>query len=621
MRSSSRKSGRRGLVLVITLLAMVLLGAMVFFVFNLGRNIHERTATQHAADATAISGATFAARSFNLIAMNNVGMTRTLTHTVLLDAMPETIAFTMIDQASLLEGIDEQLGRRIGRDYLIEEIESIRDQLQTEVDWLVAVDDQLATRYAITNPLPRDFELPGSAAEEGELDVRELTHFIAPNVGLGQMWRAMLAMDEANQAIQDELAAVTYSTAVQTGRANGMIADAGSTEVHLVWPADRVPVERGDFLDFQRPFNVGQLPDGADDPLIRRGPFDTVFGLRRPLIESQTRDNTDNGSRGSGGNDWSEGAPEELGRIIYRNTVGYGTHGLYEELRNRTSWSLWRALRLSRISTHFWRGVEPKRLMLWQQEYDEDELVQPNWIMNYQDALAQADADDDAIVETRYVRLTFRYERDSPADTRVAVDRDVLYRGGWVSQPPEPSDLVAQHIWVDDSYEWYNTNDPDRVFVYENYFIFAGINIGEPVTLRNPYEGLAGNELPAPMDFAHHLFEPNETGRQALSMLAVARRENKPTIWREMFARSGPEPNMVAVAQAKVFNNHSWDLWTQMWHAKLEPVQSYERWVDELERSIITVESMPNSAGAATVTSMHRYLNSMRGLAREAGWE
>jgi len=37
------------------------------------------------------------------------------------------------------------------------------------------------------------------------------------------------------------------------------------------------------------------------------------------------------------------------------------------------------------------------------------------------------------------------------------------------------------------------------------------------------------------------------------------------------------------VAQAKVFNRTSWDLWTQDWRASLAPVTMWDDWADRLE--------------------------------------
>ncbi|MEM1099127.1 MAG: pilus assembly protein TadG-related protein, partial [Planctomycetota bacterium] len=71
-----RSSDHAGVVLVAALLALVLLASAVFFVFNVGTHIHRKIETQHAADAAAIAGAGWVARTMNLVAMNNVESAR-----------------------------------------------------------------------------------------------------------------------------------------------------------------------------------------------------------------------------------------------------------------------------------------------------------------------------------------------------------------------------------------------------------------------------------------------------------------------------------------------------------------------------------------------------------------
>jgi len=67
-----------GQVLIVTLLAITLLMGLIFFVYNFGDHVNRRLALQNAADAAAISGAGWTARSMNVIAMNNVAVTRCL---------------------------------------------------------------------------------------------------------------------------------------------------------------------------------------------------------------------------------------------------------------------------------------------------------------------------------------------------------------------------------------------------------------------------------------------------------------------------------------------------------------------------------------------------------------
>ncbi|HHH75793.1 MAG TPA: hypothetical protein ENL03_02055, partial [Phycisphaerae bacterium] len=73
---ATARQQRRGQVLMIILIGMVLMSGLIFYVYNLGSQVNQQVDMQDAADATAISGAGWMARSMNLIAMNNVGQAK-----------------------------------------------------------------------------------------------------------------------------------------------------------------------------------------------------------------------------------------------------------------------------------------------------------------------------------------------------------------------------------------------------------------------------------------------------------------------------------------------------------------------------------------------------------------
>ena len=83
--ASTNVSRQRGVVTVITLLAMLLLVGLVFYVINLGRQVNTRVVTQNAADSAAMGGAGWVARSLNVVAMNNVEMARLIAVTNVLE--------------------------------------------------------------------------------------------------------------------------------------------------------------------------------------------------------------------------------------------------------------------------------------------------------------------------------------------------------------------------------------------------------------------------------------------------------------------------------------------------------------------------------------------------------
>ncbi len=106
---------QRGAIMVIALLALVLLACLVFFVFNVGRHVAARVETQNAADSAAMSGASWVARSFNTVAMNNVESARLISLAAVLDAMPQAVRFTLTDQINFANGVENQLLRGVGR--------------------------------------------------------------------------------------------------------------------------------------------------------------------------------------------------------------------------------------------------------------------------------------------------------------------------------------------------------------------------------------------------------------------------------------------------------------------------------------------------------------------------
>ena len=82
----AKPARRRGVVMIITLLAIVLMVALVLFVLNLGQQVNRRIAVQDTADATAIAGSTWVARTLNTVAKNNVTLSRYIALVTVLDA-------------------------------------------------------------------------------------------------------------------------------------------------------------------------------------------------------------------------------------------------------------------------------------------------------------------------------------------------------------------------------------------------------------------------------------------------------------------------------------------------------------------------------------------------------
>jgi hypothetical protein len=115
--------------------------------------------------------------------------------------------------------------------------------------------------------------------------------------------------------------------------------------------------------------------------------------------------------------------------------------------------------------------------------------------------------------------------------------------------------------------------------------------------VENPYDGFDpdATTAPAPIDFDHSLVPADNAAvrRGLLTFLGIARRDDHAAMWPSAFKGGKPDSHIVGLAQAAVFNDHSWDLWTPMWHSQLEPLTGYDAWVTLMEASDPTALTMP----------------------------
>jgi hypothetical protein len=84
-------------------------------------------------------------------------------------------------------------------------------------------------------------------------------------------------------------------------------------------------------------------------------------------------------------------------------------------------------------------------------------------------------------------------------------------------------------------------------------------------------------------------------------------------IWPQRFESKSPVRFAVAVAEAKVFNDQSWDLWTQSWQTQLTPVTDWESWAELLADSAIDAEVLPPSLSQEELENAVRYAESIGG--------
>ena len=65
---------------------------------------------------------------------------------------------------------------------------------------------------------------------------------------------------------------------------------------------------------------------------------------------------------------------------------------------------------------------------------------------------------------------------------------------------------------------------------------------------------------------------------------------------------------MVALAQAEVFNNRSFDLWTQEWRVQLVPLTKWDDWVRKLELGVGDADEIGAEVNAEDVENIRQYM-------------
>jgi len=154
---------------------------------------------------------------------------------------------------------------------------------------------------------------------------------------------------------------------------------------------------------------------------------------------------------------------------------------------------------------------------------------------------------------------------------------------------------------------------------YIEFRVFGGIEIRNEVMLSNPLAGAGRDDLPAPMliDTTDGDYDPEEpyydsgTRREHFSYLGVARRGAAARVWNQQFRSGNPADAVTTVAQAVVFNNKSWDLWTQDWQTQLVPVSRWAEWMDLLGEGADDIDQAGGDLQADEIQSILDYFNSI----------
>ncbi len=358
--------------------------------------------------------------------------------------------------------------------------------------------------------------------------------------------------------------------------------------------------------------------DGPEFKPYRLGPFFKIFGWRKKVYEGgryiSTAPGIDSGMTGI-----SRGYRQ--GGVVFRSgyfepspeLIGYHSYGPY-------SWALTKIGLLEQLwDTHFRRYLRDiaKIKLRYMFEGGPFKSVNfPEWITDYARALQIGTSEPGRIKETRMyrIRIISSVQRGLPdwlGETTVKdsqgndvttptfisthLDPEIRWWKSWRDPAGFGGTRVgALPIWKK-QYQGTVSGRLPQIGLFDNgphtlyhldWWIFIGVDVGEDVVVSDPSKGRGSGDGPRPilLDTADGDYEPNEAGRSDgdigarrafFTYLGVAGKGNKARAWPTRFAPANPHDQMVAVAQARVFNNESWDLWTQTWQAKLVPVTRF----------------------------------------------
>ena len=393
----------------------------------------------------------------------------------------------------------------------------------------------------------------------------------------------------------------------------------------------------------------GAIPDFAFPH--RLGPFARVYKWR------------DHAHRSEG--QWWEADYERL-RIGY-STYGPLEHALRVVLRNFGQMGRRGGIAYtSRFPHHARRLAKLKLAYLLGLDYPKSIQYADKWMHDFEEAKQFARDNPDKVIRTRYYRvvvdskvkwLTGRWltgRRGEPREEKTFYSRQIhpdladpittqpLWRWSW--EPwgwREPRGTkVVDHVWVRKytrrvrDYRWFNWPprpklDPKGNIIsgqYDMYTLYrvewsvwGGMEIRDEVEVSNPIAGASEDELPAPFlldtsmgDYDPDSPDPDEGVRRELfTFLGVAGRSNRARIWPQRFASQNPKGITLALAQAKLFNNQSWDLWTQDWQVELAPVSKWRQWAVRVGEGVDDAGDTGGSVRPEDVELVHEYMDNL----------
>ncbi len=660
---------------------MTLLVALIFYVYNVGDQVNRRTTLQNVADATAISGAGWIARSMNVIAMNNCEQSRLATLVLIMDALPLASEMSGDELTEWEKSLADQLDRGIPQtkgDHLSTGIESLRARMAVQRDILVATDGTL---------------------NDGSFDMEMTTHWSvrgasgpAPH---GDFWEAMVALDEFSQATVESAGILAQSNAVRFGEDNRARA------AFLMPLVPGIPARRGEFRDFQPVLEGrtgvrddvaffsrtggagGAIPDFAGpDSQHRMGPWARLFKWRHAAYRQEggtwvAGTGPTIKVKGTGGGNANPAGRKVGSSVIQRGRspgghwvggrrvlIGYTAYGPYHwAMDDHIDWysndrhynyQTRAPAHKGKLSDSFFTSylgtIARTKLKYMFTDKTPKTIHVPVWKIDYQECRQIAADPTSKISQTMFYQVevissvpegspqwmtpgTFRSNGQYPISNRTK---------GWVDPEAWGVPKIAPHIWKD-TWEYETTedrsiglppkvvdpNDPNAdpyqtVYVVQ-WYMFGGIDVGGETEISDPSNWSEYDQAPAPIildpvegDYDPQEADPDEGYRRKWFMyMGLARGGIHSGVWGEQFSNPNPTGSMLTVAQAKVFNNTSWDLWTQDWRVRLAPVTKWDLWMQDLSDAVAD-GGMDSMVPQDELISAHNYLSSLGTQAAES---
>ena len=700
-----RRLRRDGQVLVITLLSLVLLAGLLYYVFNLGDQVNRRLEMQNAADAVAIGGANWMARCMNTVAMNNVTQARLIALVAVLDALPLAAEMAVAEETAdppLSEALEKWRSVPGGGFTQYEEDNFFRRGL-AEL-YLQMSNTGGMTQLQLLQQIDSNFDHRDEMTTEGGFDVQEATAW--PD---GTIWHAMVALDEFSQAVAESAGILAQVNAAEFGRRNGAEA-AFVVPVQVQFPAartsftdfapvlldhvyyweDRTGSEEAYAYEVRRSKLVEKLSASNDVPSDcrrlrvyggaipdfthpqRLGPFARLYRWRSPINEYQYSWDTWSWDISTRHGYMSYGPFEGALRTVLRQFGEPGRRGGTLDT-TRFAFHL-RSLSLVKLAYIF--GLSSPKNVQYPAE----------WIIDYQ--AAQTFADDhafetpQAVMTTRYYRVNVKstaewddrtnwmrtwdpniatstftpmryWSRQLKTPAEDVYDPNLVYL--WIEDRPGFRDVTAQapwekladYVWVRKSaFQSYLDHelrlqprferDPNGKLLLDDaglptpipytiysveWRVFGGIEPRNEVPLSSPCDGADRDEMPAPI----LLDTSDERGRairlpdadgveqdayrvEPIMFLGVARKTARAAAWPQKFRSPNPLGSVVTIAQAKLFNASSWDLWTQDWQAQLTPIADWDLWLARLEQGVLDAGETQGIVSDEQVEDIYEYL-------------